>query len=151
MKGKVIAFWIWTALMVAGFVAGGIAFTKDGVYTGTKIEFNTNRDLQIDAESVTVEAAASDFFVLRKENGETIVGVPTAKPLGWTSSKYFVYGPQEVSGGKWLFTNGIATIKITSENAITVKTVQDDPSVLWLICFLTVFVIWLSGLALGSL
>ena len=151
MKVNVIAFWTWTVLAIAGFVAGGIASTKDGVYTGTKIEFNTGRDLQIDAESVTVEAAASDFFVLRKENGETIVGVPTAKPLGWTSSKYFVYGPQEVSGGKWLFSNGTATIKITSEKAITVKTVEQVPFALWLMCFLGVFVIWIIGLLFGSL
>ena len=77
-------FWAWVLVVIVAAVWIGILSTSEDVYTGTKIEFNTSRDIQIDAETVTFEAASEDFFVLRKESGETIVGVPTARPLGWS-------------------------------------------------------------------
>jgi len=142
MSGKWIAFWIWTVVVVGCVVLGGIAVTKDKVYTGTDIKFETGRTLQIDAETVTFEAASSGFFVLRKESGETIIGVPTQPPLGWANSKYFVAGPQEIPGGEWLFPNGNATVKISSDKAVTVRAIEPDPFGIWFGLSLIAVIIW---------
>lgn len=148
MSGKWIAFGIWTLLIVAGLTLMGISVTKDEIYDGTNIELNTGRDLQIDAETVIFEAASSNFFVLRKESGETIVGVPTQPPLGWSSNKYFIAGPQEIPGGEWLFQDGNATVKITSEKAVTVRVTDRDPNISWVLLSLLAFVIWILGIVL---
>lgn len=146
MKGKTIAFWIWVLVVIAGFAWGGILGTKDDVRTGTKIEFNTGRDLKIEAETVTFEAASENFFVLRKESGETIVSVPTARPLGWSYDKYYVATSQEISGGKWLFQDGTATVKITSEKAVTVRLIERSPAGIWVAALIIAFLIWIIGL-----
>ena len=149
MSGKIFVLGIWTSLVLVALILAGVGITRDGGYTGTEIEFATGRHLQIEAETVTLEAASRSPFVLRKDSGETIVGVPAQPPLGWTGDNYFVYGPQEVPGGKWLFPNGYATFKITSEETVTVKTVETSPVTLWFVlCFLAV-AIWLLGLMLA--
>lgn len=151
MSRKKIAFLAWTAVVVAGYISGGLLATRDRVYTGTELEFKTGRSFQIEAESVTLEAASSDFFVLRKESGETIVGVPTQAPLGWTYDEYFVYGPEKVPGGEWLFPEGYATFRVTSENAVTIRLVNPPPLVGWLLLLAYFLLIWVLGLRLGSL
>ena len=143
MKGWKVAFWAWVLVVIVAAVWIGILSTSEDVYTGTKIEFNTSRDIQIDAETVTFEAASEDFFVLRKESGETIVGVPTARPLGWSHDKYYVATSQEVSGGRWLFQDGSATVKITSAKAITVRLVERLPAGVWFITVLGAFLVWI--------
>ena len=142
MSGKWIAFWIWTVVVVGCVILGGIALTKDKVYTGTDIKFKTGRTLQIDAETVTFQAASDGFFVLRKESGETIVGLPTQPPLGWLSSKYFIAGPQEIPGGKWLFPDGTATVKISSDKTVTVRAIEQNPFGNWLGFSLIALLIW---------
>jgi len=142
MKGKTIAFLVWTAVVIAGYFYVANVATKDDVRTGTKIEVSTGRDLKIEAETVTFEAASENFFVLRKESGETIVSVPTTRPLGWSADKYYVATSQEISGGKWLFQDGTATVKITSKEAVTVRLVQHDPEVLWFMLALLAAVVW---------
>ena len=151
MKGKTIAFWVWTAVVIAGYFYVANVATKDDVRTGTKIEVNTGRDLKIEAETVTFEAASANFFVLRKESGETLVSVPTARPLGWSSDKYFVVTSQEVSGGKWLFQDGTATVKITSKEVVTVRLVQRDPGFLWFILALLAVAVWLVFMSFAIL
>jgi hypothetical protein len=146
MNGKKIAFWTWVLVVIVGAVWLGISSTSEDIYKGTKIEFNTSRDLQIDAETVTFEAASEDFFVLRKESGETIVGIPTARPLGWSHDKYYVATSQEVSGGKWLFQDGSATVKITSEKAVTVRLVVRSSTRELLGIMFVALLIWLFGL-----
>ena len=147
MKGKKIAFWVWVLVVVVGAGFAGISGTTDDVYTGTKIEFNTSRDIQIDTETATFEAASKDFFVLRKESGETIVGVPTVRPLGWSYDKYYVATSQEVSGGRWLFQDGSATVRITSPKAITVRLVEQLSFVdVWFMTVLGAVAVWLFGL-----
>lgn len=152
MSGKKIAFWIWTTFVVAVGILCGISVTRDRVYTGTMIEFSTSRDLQIKAEKVTFEAASSNFFVLHKESGETIVGVPAQRPLGWSQAKYFVVTtPQEISGGEWLFAEGTATVKITSEKAVTVHLVLQSPGLAWFMVVLGAFIVWALGLMFASM
>ncbi len=131
MSGKWIAFWSWTIFIVASLVLAGNAFTKDQIYTGTNISFETGRTLQIEAETVTFEAASSDFFVLRKESGETIVGIPTPPPLGWSGNKYFTAESRETPGGKWLFAVGSATVNISSGQTLTVRAIEEDPASIW--------------------
>ena len=150
MSGKWIAFWSWTTFIVAFLVLAGNALTKDQVHTGTDINFITSRTLQIEAETVTFEAASSDFFVLRKESGETIVGIPTPPPLGWSGSKYFTAESREIPGGEWLFAVGSATVNISSGQTLTVRAVETEPGLAWLALGLLAFLVWLFFIALAS-
>ena len=150
MSGKWIAFWSWTVFVVACLALAGNAFTKDRVYTGTNINFAASRTLQIEAETVTFEAASSDFFVLRKESGETIIGIPTPPPLGWSGSKYFTAESREIPGGKWLFAVGSATVNISSGQTLTVRAIETEPGLVWLALGLLAFVVWVFFIVLAS-
>lgn len=154
MFWKTIRIWIWTSLVVGLLLVAGIAATKDRVYTGTDIEFRTNRDLQIDTETAKFEAASSEVFVFYKEGGEvgeTIVGDPAQPPLGWSSTTYFVAGPKEISGGKWSHLGGEATVRITAEKAVTVAAVQKDPGVIWIGFSVLAALVYLFGISLDAL
>ena len=148
MNGKTIAFGIWTLIVIIGLIFVGIENTKDQVYTGTKLEFTTGRDIQIDADNVTFEAASSEFFVLRKTSGETITGISAPRPLGWTGDQYFVAEPQGkgISGGKWLFPLGSATIRITSDKPVTVRLLERDAALIWLVFSVIAILFWVLGL-----
>jgi hypothetical protein len=150
MAGKKIAFWLWTLICLAGIVVAGIMTTRDRVYNGTNIKFNTGRTLQISADTVTFQAAASNFFVLRKETGETIVGVPTQPPLGWSGTKYFVAGPQIIPGGTWLFPVGSASVIITSDTAVTVNVVEPEAGLLWFLMMFLGAIVWGLGYLLAT-
>ena len=121
-----VMFCIWTIVVIAGIIFFGNLITRDIVLSGTNISFNTGRDVQIDTTGkVTFQAASSDFFVLRKTSGDVITGVPAPKPLGWSGNQYFVAGPEEISGGLWLFPDGTASMVITSKSPITVRLIQE--------------------------
>ena len=126
------------------FVYIGNIFTKDEVYTGTDIRFDTDKTIQIDAPKVTFQAESYGFFALYNEN-EAIAGVPTEKPLGWTNSQYFSYGPQEITGGNWLFPAGFASINITSDTATTVRLINPQPLAIWLAWLLIACALWSIG------
>jgi len=145
MSGKSIALCVWTLGIIAALVLLGIKVTKDDVYTGTRIEFTTGRTIQIDADKVTFQAASSEFFVLRKTSGETIIGVPAPRPLGWSNDQYFVAGPQVVSGGQWLFPDGSATVKITNDNAVTVRLMQESTAFTWFLLSVIAICLWGLG------
>lgn len=148
MKGKTILCLVWTAVVIAALVLIGFQLTKDWVYTGTKIEFTTGRTIQIDADKVTFQAASPNFFVLRKESGETITGAPAQKPLGWASDQYFVAGPEEVPGGKWLFPVGSASVIITSNNPnpLTVRLIEVFVGLDWGLFSFVAVAIWVLGI-----
>ncbi len=149
MKTKTIGYIIWTIVVIAALIFVGIQVTKDRVYIGTKHEFSTDRTIQIDANKVTFQAASSDFFVLRKVSGETIIGSPAPAPLRWSSDLYFTAGPQEVPGGTWLFAYGTATVNITSDRPVTVRLIQADQGRYWVLIIMSAFLVWILGIFLN--
>jgi hypothetical protein len=144
---KVVASIIWTAVVI--FVSLGVVTgcTKDQVYQGTVIQFKTGRDLQIEAEKVTLEFASNDFFLLRKQSGEVIYGVPARPPLDWTDNTYYVYGPSEVPGGRWLFPVGSGEVKIVSDKPIEVRAIDADPASTQFSVGFVAFFVWILILA----
>jgi|GEM_PF-4589778 len=124
MKKKFLLFGLCTLLCAACLSALGYWATKDIVYEGSDIQFNTDRAIQINAKSVIVEAASSNFFFLRKESGDVIYGNPDKPPLGWGKNTYYRYGPEIISGGKWLFPKGFAAISIKSSDGQSLVTVH---------------------------
>jgi len=145
MEKKQVVLLGWAVILVILLVYIGMDTTKDKVYTGTDIEFYTGSNIQIDAQKVTFQAVSNQFFALYNENGETIAGGLSIKPLGWKEKQYFVYGPQEVSGGNWLFQAGFASVKITSDEATTVVVSMRDPFLLWFVYSLIALILWLVG------
>lgn len=149
------AFWIWTVFCVVG--AGLLIWflPADQSYSGSNITLTTDdkRQLSINAESVTIEAASGSFFVLRKTSGEAIVGSPTQKPLGWDEDEYYRAEPTQVQGGEWIVEKGSdITIHLSSSGNITVqgalKSGEKALSDILLVVF--AFSIWLLGCVLGS-
>jgi hypothetical protein len=119
-----VSFWIWTfvCLIIAGFLIWRVSY--DQKLSGNNITLHTNykRYLTIDAESVTIEAASSSFFMLRQLSGETIIGTATEKPLGWVSKEYYTAEKKEFPGGEWIVEKGnYITVHITSPGSFTVQ------------------------------
>lgn len=149
-------FWIWTGVCVLGAALLINVVNSPTNYTGNSILFKTSSDNQIDidAESVTMEAASSSFFVLRRPSGESIVGVPMDKPLGWSSDEYYFAREENVPGGLWLIEKGSGvTLHITSESNIEVSEVRTHDSRVDAYFFISLmfFFLWLLGLLFGSL
>jgi len=149
MSEKRKAFWIWTIFLVVLYVLVGFLVSRDKAISGTNLEFNTIRNIDIDADKVTIEAAGSSFFVLRKETGESITAIPAPRPLGWESINYFVAGPEEIPGGEWILVTGSPSIKITSDTVVMVTLLTNAPAV-WFMLFLLSMVIWMFGILIGS-
>lgn len=148
------AFWIWTAVVVAVtvFVAG--ATTKSESYSGTNVTLTTSfsYNVVISGTPSLLEAASSDFFLLRKESGEAIVGVPAEKPLGWTSQKYYRASTRSVSSGEWIVEDGgNITIHVVSDQAMTIEKKWKNIDQINLI-FLEVIgaiIVWLVGILMA--
>ncbi|KKQ92040.1 MAG: hypothetical protein UT17_C0003G0063 [Candidatus Woesebacteria bacterium GW2011_GWB1_39_10] len=150
MKGA----WIWTIFMVAFAVVVSLQLNRDIVYGGTDIEFTgmSSRNLAINASSeTTFEGASSDFFLLRKLNGETIVATPTKPPLGWSSDTYFTAGPTTIQSGNWIVETGSPTIHLTSSQSVTVTAHIPDKASTWYEISLIVTLIWLLGLLVAAM
>ena len=145
MKTLVLVCWTVFCLGGAGLL---IRLMKEPIsYTGSNITFTIGNtwQLTINAESVYVEAASSNFFLLRKLSGETIVGMPTQKPLGWGQDEYYRAGPIQVKGGTWIVEKGIITIHFSSSDNITVqRTLKPDKEAkIITLCVVGVVVIWI--------
>ena len=115
-KWRKFGFALWTLLVIAALTVLGYELFIPHVYTGTNIRFMTGKDrhLLITAEAPTIEVVSADFFLLRKNNGETVMGVPTDPPLGWASRTYFKANPQQISPGYWIVQDGYPTVHLTS-------------------------------------
>ena len=119
---------VWAVVVgVGGYFLANLA-TREEVHSGTTVKFSadTSHFLLIDSESVQFEGASSEFFVLRKLSGETIVPIPVAPPLGWVNDTYFSFGPTQIPGGKWYVGVGNPTIQITSEGVVKVQVVVTE-------------------------
>lgn len=151
---KNFLFWIWLAVCILGvFLLNGLA-TADKNYTGTDITFTTSESnlVIISAGEITIAAASDDFFVLRN-GSETMIGVLTQKPLGWSGSYFTTVEPIRISNGTWEVEKGTnITVQLNSPETMTVreslKTV--DKGGLAFASALIGVLIWLLGLLLGS-
>lgn len=86
------------------------------VYKGTNIRFNLDTAHYIVVESketVMLDAVSSDFFVLRKFEGEVVVGLP--------QGERFKSEPVQISGGVWIVSEGSPDIQIISHLPISVR------------------------------
>lgn len=149
------ASWIWTVfcVIVAGLLIWLLSTSQH--YSGSNIIFTTDdqQQLTIDAESVTIEAVSANFFVLRRPSGETVVGTPTQKPLGWDKDEYYRVEPMKIRGGTWITEKGRnITIHLSSSSDITVQeTLKVEGKVgLCLLLVVIVFFIWLLGLKVSQ-
>lgn len=149
---KKMLFGIWTVIMIVGAGLSIWSMTKDRTYTGTDVTFSvSNGYIVVDAAEVTMEVADDQFFVLREESGETVVGESQPKPLGWNSEAYFKAEAQEVTGGKWIVEKATgATVHLTSEDAMVVELVMEESEKVGTFFFLTIALIalWLVSLLL---
>jgi len=145
MSKKNVVSVVWALVVILAFVYAGIQLTKDRVLSSTDMVFKTGRAILVDADSVTFQAASDEFFMLRKVSGEIIAGVPKEKPLGWSGSRYFTYGPQPIAGGEWLFPVGKASVKITSENPVTVRLTLQHPDEVWSGLLIFAACLWAIG------
>jgi hypothetical protein len=70
---------------------------------------NDTQLLDINAESVALEAASCEFFIFRRRvslYGEVVMGVKTLKPLGWACREYYKAEPLRIPGGLWAVEKG---------------------------------------------
>ena len=148
---KKIAFWIWTALCIAGAITIITLSNRDVIKTGEDIVLTiSDTSVLVINKEATLEAASPDFFVLRKLTGEVINGIPTEIPLGWKSEAYYKTEPMTVQG-EWLVEKGSnITIQISAEESMSVRVALKENSKVWgafLMSFLA-FLIWLLVLLL---
>lgn len=148
MKWGVIMLVVWTAVVGFFLIQVVTKLTEKHVYAGGDIQFSTTDSIQIEADSVIMEAVSSEGFVLQNENGEKIAGQSNEPPLGWPDEKYYTFGPERIDGGRWTWTSGVAAIRISSENTVTVKTIPPDPTVVWILWTAIAFVAWMVGIAM---
>jgi len=129
---KTFVKWFIVIAWAIGVSVGGFYFanytTREKVYSGTSVKFSTDTDhfLTIDSNEVQFEGASSEFFLLRKVSGETIVPASEAPPVGWTSDTYYHFGPTKIPGGKWYVGEGKPSVQITSDTPINVHVVQTE-------------------------
>ena len=140
---KAFVYLVLTAAVGVGAYFFANAVTGSKVYSGTSIKFSVGVDHYIDiaADSVKLEAAGSDFFVLHKPTGETLVPVLGTPPLGWASEVYYTVTSTNAPGGMWNINEGNPSIVLSSPSpiSVTVYMTQDQR-------FTTDFVIGLVGL-----
>ena len=149
MRGKMIVFVAWSITCIVAFILEGVDYTKDRVYTGISAEFSISRNkvlqisdkvIQID-DDATFQAASPEFFVFRKESGETIVGVPMTPPLGWSGRYFFV--SQEIQRGRWLVPDaGTVFVKITNQTPTTIRLVENHKNEIWIADGMITFILW---------
>ena len=153
-----VLFLIWTVIIIIGAVLLSVNVVKDNVYSGTDLSFkiSTQRTLSIDTTSeIALQAASSDFFLLRKLSGETVVGTPTEPPLGWEHKTYYVAKPTQIQGGQWLVVEDgdNATLYLTSDSEITVIAAMSGggkTGAIFLV-LLAGAIIWLGGMLLAAM
>jgi len=126
IKVRDFAF-IWLFLcgviLMAGIVVASLYATRPEVYKGTDltIDIYAYRNyfyLESDSD-VNVEAASSEFFLIRNDAGDVIYGKPATSPLAWDKENYYKTGPSTISNGQWYTEMGDFTIHLTSENNMT--------------------------------
>ena len=141
-------FWIWTVLVFFFAITIGNDVSSAQTYTGTEISISGLQTIVIDAETATVQAGSPDFFVLRQAN-ELIAGMPSQPPLGSELDTYFTFGPQQVSGGKWVFESGSAALNISSSEPISVTQLPLDG--IWTGVFVIALLVWVCVSLIGSM
>ena len=143
-------FWVWTGVCVVATVLC-LAFlpSAEENYSGSNITFITDdkRQLTINAEKVVIEAASNGFFVFqRAESGESLVGIPTEKPLGWSGNTYYKLLPTQVSGGTWVVEKGRGVTLHLSGNATVQESFKETPKAMLIVYILVAGVlIWFLG------
>jgi len=149
------AFWIWTFICVALVALGCWLIPQPSYYDGANIEVNTcdKRQMTVKGEGIAFSAASPNFFVLRKKSGESIVSVPTQKPLGWEYDEYYVFETATIESGTWLVENGEnISVKLSSEGGVKLMIALKNNAKLSLFFFLIIagFVVWILGIFLAE-
>lgn len=143
MKGKTIARFVWSASVVAAAILVSFAITRDRVHTGSDLKFATNEKFYLEVSGeANIQAASSEFFLFRKETGETLVGLPTEPPLGWDSEKYYVVGPVKIQGGQWLVEGNDISVHIFTDGNINVTEVVADKGGIVFVFMVATIIIW---------
>lgn len=149
MKGILM----WTTVVLVIWFGISWAVTQDVVYSGTDLEFkaSTSRNLNIKADSGAVfEGASESFFLLRKLSGETIAATPKEPPLGWSYDTYYTAGPTTISNGAWIVEDGSPTIRLISDQAISVTAYDPTKPETYAISLMPALLIWIFGILIYS-
>jgi hypothetical protein len=98
----------WTFICIGIGLTFAINFSQVETYRGDDVILTTNSisSITIRAESLTVEAASADLFILRSVGGELLAGVVSDKPLGWDKDEYYYLEPSIVAGDEWILEKG---------------------------------------------
>lgn len=126
-------------VLVAEFILWPRTITKSGNVVDLT-GLNSGQKLVLSAPA-TVSAASSGFFLLRKEMGEVIAGVPADRPLGWPDNTYFTI-KAAADKGEWIIQDGdnISMHLIGVDGAVlTVDQLPDESKKLLLVLFLPMF------------
>jgi hypothetical protein len=142
MINLIIDFTIWTMLVLISYFLVRVKLTGDETYIGSKIEFQTSRDIKVDAKS-TFQASSNHFFELRNNDGEIIKGIPVSPPSGWRDKLYFVVEPKVISRGYWeVEVHGKITATITNDETTTVRLTMKDQKKDWVLLIInTLFIL----------
>jgi hypothetical protein len=149
-------FWIWTLCCIVGAFLFIRIVTTGLSHSGSTITLLTDdrRQLVIEAEAVTIEAASGSFFALHHpESGVTIVGAPTERPLGWSSEGYYLAEPTSTYGGLWLVERGTdITVRMTGASTIRVtNTLKPKETVfVGILGALIAIMLWAVGLLVAD-
>lgn len=140
--------YLWTMICIFGAILVIMVFTHNRIYRGQDLTLHPiNSQFTIDVESVTLEAASSEFFILRHEEDEVIVGKAVERS-SW-EGKYYKAGPVKINGGNLVVTEkkGDLTIHLTSSSNMSVKEFLDFSSIVltWMFVVVIGFLIWLFG------
>lgn len=148
---KVVIMVIAVLLIFWGFISLAVNTNADHKYSGSEIQFYTAyRDFKVEADKINIQATSSDFFILKNEKGDMVIGVYVEpEPVfGITQDSYFTAKIQNVSGGDWKVINGQKgiTVGISGQDQIAVKTFVRVPEATWLVLILATI---LSFCAMG--
>jgi|WetSurSiteA1Bulk_404760.scaffolds.fasta_scaffold10476_2 hypothetical protein len=134
-------------VLIVLFIYSSLYDTRDLIFSGNEIVIQEeNRDLDVSGQAVILEAVSLTPFMLVNENGELIAGQPVPPPFSWSKSACYVFGPTNISEGKWTYIHGDADIKIYSQNPITVRAIRNNPLKVWGLYFLFALYIYLLGI-----
>ena len=151
-KDKIL-FWSWTLLVLVIYIIIIAISTKAKEYNGTNINLTVNSmndilSLNSDSNS-TIQAASSDFFLMRNQNGDIVYGIPGIKPLGWDKKYYFLAGPITISDGKWIIEQGSFALNLTNIKKMNLLVIQKN----WIIAlkmiaiFIVTLLVWVFVIA----
>jgi hypothetical protein len=128
-RTRYLLFVSWTLIAIGvSIVIWNLLLTPE-FHSGTNISFKTDINYFLVVAGtgpITVYAESPDFFLLRNDLGEYVIGIPKPPPLNWDSPKYFKSDPKIISPGNWTVAMGDTKLYFSSPETMSVTQVMTD-------------------------